>query len=70
VTAEHEKLEGSPSTDFTTLMRMISTLQLKHVDFRQHIPQVVREAFPDADEAAQLEIAERVTDSLDVSQDK
>lgn len=65
LTAEHQKLEGAPTTDFTTLMRMISTLQLKHVDFRQHIPQVIREAFPDEDEASQLAISERVVESLD-----
>jgi DNA repair exonuclease SbcCD nuclease subunit len=59
------KFEGSPSTDFTSLMQMISSLQLKKVDFRQHIPNIIREAFPDEEEREQLAISERVVESLD-----
>lgn len=58
-------IEGSPSTDFTSLMQMISTLQLKKVDFRQHIPNIICEAFPDEDESTRTAIAERVVEGLD-----
>ena len=65
LTEEQHRLEGSPTTDFTILMQMISSLQLKKVDFRQHIPTIIREAFPDEEETEQNTIAERVVESLD-----
>jgi len=62
------KYEGSPSTDFTALMQRIAMLQLKKVDFRQHIPNIIREAFPNEDESSWTAISERVVEVLDGSE--
>jgi hypothetical protein len=40
--------EGSPITDFSQLMQLISTLELKQTDFKAHIPKIVEEICGDS----------------------
>ena len=41
-------LEGSPVTDFTQLMKLISTLELRQSDYKTHIPRIVEEVCGDS----------------------
>jgi len=56
-------LEGSPVTDFTQLMKLISTLELRQTDFKTHIPHVVEELCGDSPYLKQ--VTDRVYEALE-----
>ena len=55
--------EGSPVTDFTQLMKLISTLELKQTDFKKHIPHVIEEICGDSPYLKQ--VTDRVFEALE-----
>ena len=63
-----EKIEGSPITDFSHLMTMISTLDLKPDDYKGHIPTVVKELFGETEDNE--EIMENVLMLLEKKKEK
>jgi predicted phosphodiesterase len=67
--ADKDKIEGSPMTDFSGLMKMISGMQLKKMDFRQHIPEIVAKTFGGETPEERQEISERVVASIEGSKE-